>query len=182
MSELLPGVPLLHPRLRNSARNLVLLSGPDLRQWLYHLGHRLDDLGQSAGELRGTIDALRAELNGGLRQTESRLNAITARLDDLAARISGLGSSLRGDYYQRKDRPDSIEYWTRHNVTVHHPFTSVEDSLNQLEFRNQQYPGYIDLLPVSGKDGMAVLDYGCGPGHDLVGFRALLAPETARRH
>jgi hypothetical protein len=60
MSELLPGVPPLHPRLRNSARNLVLLSGPDLRQWLYDLGQRLDDLGRSAGELRSTIDRLRA--------------------------------------------------------------------------------------------------------------------------
>ena len=95
----------------------------------------------------------------------------------MAARISGLGSPLRGDYYQRKDRPDSIEYWTRHNVTVHHPFTSVEDSLNQLQFRNQQYPGYIDLLPVSGKDGMAILDYGCGPGHDLVGFAHYSRPK-----
>jgi SAM-dependent methyltransferase len=177
MSELLPGVPLLHPRLRNSARNLVLLSGPDLRQWLYDLGQRLDDLGQRAGELCSTVDALRAELNGGLRQTESGLDAITARLDDLAARISGLGSPLRGDYYRRKDRPESIEYWTRHNVTVHHPFTSAEDSLNQLQFRNQQYPGYIDLLPVSGKDGLAVLDYGCGPGHDLVGFAHYSRPK-----
>ena len=183
MSELLPGVPPLHPRLRNSARNLVLLSGPDLRQWFYDLGQRLDDLGRSAGELRSTIDRLRAEFNGvrkdfeQLPSTESGLDAITARLDDLAARISGLGSPLRGDYYQRKDRPDSIEYWTRHNVTVHHPFTSVEDSLNQLQFRNQQYPGYIDLLPVSGKDGMAVLDYGCGPGHDLVGFAHYSRPK-----
>jgi len=90
MSELLPGVPPLHPRLRNSARNLVLLSGPDLRQWLYDLGQRLDDLGQSAGELRSTIDRLRAEFNGvrkdfeQLPQTESGLDAITVRLAERA--------------------------------------------------------------------------------------------------
>jgi SAM-dependent methyltransferase len=177
MSELLPRVPVLHPRLRNSARNLVLLSGPDLRQWLYDLGQRLDDLGQSASELRSAVDALRAELNGVRNDFASRLDAITARVDDLAARASGLSSPLRGDYYARENRPDSIEYWTVHNVTVHHPFTSVEDSLNQLQFRNQQYPGYIDLLPVSGKDGMAVLDYGCGPGHDLVGFAHYSRPK-----
>jgi SAM-dependent methyltransferase len=46
-----------------------------------------------------------------------------------------------------------------------------------LQFRNQQYPGYIDLLPVSGKDGLAVLDYGCGPGHDLVGFAHYSRPK-----
>ena len=181
MSELLPGVPLLHPRLRNSARNLVLLSGPDLRQWLYHLGERLDDLGQRldsrTGELSSAVDALRAQLDNvrgdiaQLRQIEPRLDSIAARLDDIAVRIGGLGSSLRGDYYRRENRPTSIEYWTRHNVTVHHRFTSARETrLSQLQFRNQQYPGYIDLLPVSGKDGLAVLDYGCGPGHDLVGF------------
>src|SRR5437762_3533410 len=118
MAELLPRVPVLHPRLRNSARNLVLLSGPDLRQWLYDLGQRLDDLGQSASELRSAVDALRAELNGVRNDFASRLDAITARVDDLAARASGLGSPLRGDYYQREDLPDSIEYWTGHNVTV----------------------------------------------------------------
>jgi SAM-dependent methyltransferase len=134
-------------------------------------------LGQSASELRSAVDALRAELNGVRNDFASRLDAITARVDDLAARASGLSSPLRGDYYARENRPDSIEYWTVHNVTVHHPFTSVEDSLNQLQFRNQQYPGYIDLLPVSGKDGMAVLDYGCGPGHDLVGFAHYSRPK-----
>jgi SAM-dependent methyltransferase len=30
--------------------------------------------------------------------------------------------------------------------------------------------GYIELMPLSGRDGEVVLDFGCGPGHDLVGF------------
>jgi ubiquinone/menaquinone biosynthesis C-methylase UbiE len=90
---------------------------------------------------------------------------------------TGLGSALRGDYYKRKDQPSVTEYWTRHNVTVHHRFTSVTDSLDQLQFRNQQYPGYIDLMPLSDKDDMAVLDYGCGPGHDLVGFAHYSRPK-----
>jgi ubiquinone/menaquinone biosynthesis C-methylase UbiE len=25
-------------------------------------------------------------------------------------------------------------------------------------------------MPVAGYDGKAILDYGCGPGHDVVGF------------
>jgi SAM-dependent methyltransferase len=62
------------------------------------------------------------------------------------------------------------EYWTRHNVTSHRRFVSAPESLEFLEWRNDQYPGYIELMPVAGFDGLRILDYGCGPGHDLVGF------------
>ena len=49
-------------------------------------------------------------------------------------------------------------------------FNSRKDSLNYFKWRNSQYPGYIELMPVSNQDGKIVLDYGCGPGNDLVGF------------
>ena len=178
--------PSLHPRLRNSARNLALLSGPDLRHWLYELGQRLDVLKlrlDDADSLRLDVETLRADFGclhaevTQMRQLAAQLDAIAAKIENTEARISGLGSRLRGDYYRRADRPSLTEYWTAHNVTSHHHFVSVEDSLQQLEFRNQQYPGYIELLPVSGKDGMAVLDYGCGPGHDLVGFAHYSRPK-----
>ena len=61
-------------------------------------------------------------------------------------------------------------YWTDHNVTLHKHFESPEESLEYFHWRNDQYFPYIDLMPVTGFDGQAVLDYGCGPGHDLVGF------------
>jgi ubiquinone/menaquinone biosynthesis C-methylase UbiE len=114
-----------------------------------------------------------------LRQRLDHVSGGTAQLRATTEGLQrgGLGSALRGDFYQRKDWPSVTEYWTRHNVTVHHQFTSVADSLNQLQYRNKQYPGYIDLMPVSGKDGMAVLDYGCGPGHDLVGFAHYSRPK-----
>jgi ubiquinone/menaquinone biosynthesis C-methylase UbiE len=64
----------------------------------------------------------------------------------------------------------SAEYWTRHNVTLHRKFETVVESLDYIEWRNLQHPYYIDLMPVRGADGKVVLDYGCGPGHDLVGF------------
>jgi SAM-dependent methyltransferase len=176
----------LHPRLRNSARNLVLLSGPDLRDWLYQLGQRLDALRQrldATDGLRLEVENLRADF-GRLSEEVTQLPQLAARLDTTAvkiestqARISGLGSRLRGDYYRRADHPGLTEYWTDHNVTSHHCFVSAEESLQQLEFRNLQYPGYIDLLPVDGKDGIAVLDYGCGPGHDLVGFAHYSRPK-----
>lgn len=61
-------------------------------------------------------------------------------------------------------------YWTDHNVTMHHEFDSADESLAHFDWRNDQYPGYIDLMPVEGQEAKDVLDFGCGPGHDLVGF------------
>lgn len=63
----------------------------------------------------------------------------------------------------------SAAYWTVHMV-ANEVFNSPEDSLRHFHWRNAQYPGYIDLMPVSGHDGKVVLDYGCGPGNDIVGF------------
>src|SRR6185437_7824589 len=67
-------------------------------------------------------------------------------------------------------------YWTDHNVTAHHRFATAADSLNYFHWRNDQYFGYIDLMPVAGQDGKVVVDFGCGPGHDLVGFGAYSKP------
>jgi SAM-dependent methyltransferase len=64
----------------------------------------------------------------------------------------------------------SEEYWSRHNVAEHRRFAGPAESLGYFHWRNDQYPGYIDLLPVAGHDGEALLDFGCGPGNDLVGL------------
>ena len=68
------------------------------------------------------------------------------------------------------------EYWTDHNVTLHRTFASAEDSLEDFFWRNDQYYRYIELMPVSGFDGLSVLDFGCGPGYDLVGFSTQSKP------
>lgn len=57
-----------------------------------------------------------------------------------------------------------------HNVTGHAAYDSVEQSLSAFQHRNNQYPGYLELMPVTGQDQKVVLDYGCGPGNDLLGF------------
>jgi ubiquinone/menaquinone biosynthesis C-methylase UbiE len=67
-------------------------------------------------------------------------------------------------------------YWTQHNVTQHHAFSTAGESLEYFQWRNDQYVGYIEMLPVAGQDGKVVLDYGCGPGHDLVGFATASRP------
>ena len=95
-------------------------------------------------------------------------------IDAFKARIAGLLSRLHG----KAAAPDmsSTSYWTRHNVTLHHDFGNAEDSLRYFHWRNAQYFGYLERMPVSGYDGKVVLDYGCGPGHDLVGFGSFSKP------
>lgn len=67
-------------------------------------------------------------------------------------------------------------YWTEHNVTMHHQFKTAEESLAYFHWRNDQYIDYIKLMPVTGQQGKTVLDYGCGPGNDLVGFSVYSKP------
>jgi SAM-dependent methyltransferase len=73
--------------------------------------------------------------------------------------------------------PSSQEYWSRYNVTGHRLFSSAKESLNYFHWRTSQYYDYIDIMPVAGFDRKVVLDYGCGPGHDLVGFATASRPE-----
>lgn len=70
----------------------------------------------------------------------------------------------------------SAEYWTKVNVTRHYGFASAQDSLDYLEWRNLQYIHYDELMPTDDADSKVVLDYGCGPGHDLVGFSTRSRP------
>jgi SAM-dependent methyltransferase len=70
----------------------------------------------------------------------------------------------------------NTEYWSRHNVTDHRSFETRKASLEYLDWRNTQYTNYSDLMPLSGHNGSRVLDYGCGPGHDMVGFLEFSKP------
>ncbi|MFK5920726.1 MAG: class I SAM-dependent methyltransferase [Verrucomicrobiota bacterium] len=70
----------------------------------------------------------------------------------------------------------SAAYWTEHMV-AHEDFSDVADSIDHFEWRSAQYPGYIDLMPVNGHDGKVIVDYGCGPGNDLIGFSVYSNPQ-----
>jgi SAM-dependent methyltransferase len=70
----------------------------------------------------------------------------------------------------------SATYWTRYNVTLHRAFRTAEESLAYFQWRNDQYIDYIKHMPVSGLDEKVILDYGCGPGNDLVGFGLFSKP------
>ena len=76
----------------------------------------------------------------------------------------------------KNDGTAVVDYWTQYNVTAHERFASAADSLAYLRWRNDQYFGYSELMPVHSQDGKVVLDFGCGPGHDLVGFATSSKP------
>jgi ubiquinone/menaquinone biosynthesis C-methylase UbiE len=71
------------------------------------------------------------------------------------------------------------KYWSGHTVHVENQnLESAEASLDYFHWRCDQYPGYLDLMPVAGFDGLDLLDYGCGPGHDIVGFATYSQPRS----
>jgi ubiquinone/menaquinone biosynthesis C-methylase UbiE len=61
-------------------------------------------------------------------------------------------------------------YWGRYNVNPK-PFCAAAESRRYLEWRASEYPHFLELMGLYGDhDGEVVLDYGCGPGDDTVGF------------
>jgi ubiquinone/menaquinone biosynthesis C-methylase UbiE len=62
------------------------------------------------------------------------------------------------------------QYWTGHTVRAE-SFGTPEESEAYLEKRFSQYPLFRELSGLWGDHGgETVLDYGCGPGNDLVGL------------
>jgi SAM-dependent methyltransferase len=70
----------------------------------------------------------------------------------------------------------SQEFWSAYNVTEHRRFRDRDESLRYFDLRSEQYFDYLEHMPVKGQDGKVILDYGCGPGHDLVGFAEYSKP------
>ena len=64
-------------------------------------------------------------------------------------------------------------YWGEHTVYAP-PFHTARSSLAHLRWRAGEYPLFEPLMEVYGDHAEdTVLDYGCGPGNDLVGFLVL---------
>ncbi len=68
------------------------------------------------------------------------------------------------------ERTEVDRYWSVHTVKST-PFDSVAESLEYLRWRSSIYPLFAEYMGIySDHSGETVLDYGCGPGHDTVGF------------
>lgn len=65
---------------------------------------------------------------------------------------------------------DVRAYWGANQVADIPADVTAEESLLLVEQRFRMYPGLEDLMPVDTCEGKDVLDFGCGPGHDTVGF------------
>lgn len=69
-------------------------------------------------------------------------------------------------------------YWTRHMVRADE-FKSSRESADYLEWRFEEYPLFREFSGLWGDhSGETILDYGCGPGNDVVGF--LIHTDAAR--
>ncbi|UVT16838.1 MAG: class I SAM-dependent methyltransferase [Nitrospira sp.] len=61
-------------------------------------------------------------------------------------------------------------YWGEHTVNSR-PFRTPQESVDYLEWRCEEYPLLREFMGLYGQhDTQVVLDYGCGPGDDLIGF------------
>jgi ubiquinone/menaquinone biosynthesis C-methylase UbiE len=61
-------------------------------------------------------------------------------------------------------------YWSSHTVNSR-PFTSVRKSFEYMDWRFAQYPMFKEFAELYGDhQGEVLMDYGCGPGQDLVGY------------
>lgn len=68
-------------------------------------------------------------------------------------------------------------YWNLH--TVYAPqFKTITQSLQNLQWREQQYPLFKELMQLYHQhNDEVILDYGCGPGNDLVRFLHFTTPK-----
>lgn len=65
---------------------------------------------------------------------------------------------------------ESLAHWEQHQVARFGEGITERESLEALNARNALYPGLLELMPLAGFAGQTVLDFGCGPGHDTIGF------------
>ena len=64
----------------------------------------------------------------------------------------------------------SIDHWDNAQVAAFADDVSADHSLASMNRRNEMYPGLLELMPIAGFEDKIVIDFGCGPGHDTIGF------------
>lgn len=105
--------------------------------------------------------------------------AFTSRVRKVVKKIMrSSGDNSQAPIENRLNSPYSNqEYWTEVNVTGHQTFASREASLEYLHLRNSIYLFYENFVNYNDLNGKVVMDYGCGPGNDLVAFSEFATPK-----
>jgi ubiquinone/menaquinone biosynthesis C-methylase UbiE len=86
-------------------------------------------------------------------------------------------SRSRFPRFRKQDGTPVDRYWSGHTVRSDR-FRSAQESLDYLEHRFDLYPLFREFMGLWGDhSGETVLDYGCGPGNDLVGFAVYAKPQ-----
>jgi ubiquinone/menaquinone biosynthesis C-methylase UbiE len=98
------------------------------------------------------------------RVSARALIALRGRKSYLARHAPEVQTSKSGGH------TDVEEYWEDHTVNST-PFATRRASARYLDWRFDEYPLFREFSGLWGEhDGEVVLDYGCGPGNDVVGF------------
>jgi len=72
----------------------------------------------------------------------------------------------------------SQKFWNKNIVdSPKNGFSSLEKSLNHLNWRNTQYINSISLMNYQSFNKKVILEYGCGPGNDLINMNILSKPK-----
>jgi ubiquinone/menaquinone biosynthesis C-methylase UbiE len=111
----------------------------------------------------------------------SIVHSVKSRIRNATTASSDLFWNVAGKFSRPGDAPEIKEvgadsstavddYWSKHTVNSK-PFRTALESEKYLEWRATAYPLFMEFMGLYGEhDGEVILDYGCGPGNDLVGF------------
>ena len=103
------------------------------------------------------------------------IRTFASKVRGMMGRVAHVPTSLSGRATAESPYSNE-EYWTKVNVTDHQIFGSREESLEFLDRRNSLYLFYENFINYADLNDKCVLDYGCGPGHDLVAFSEFAKP------
>ena len=72
----------------------------------------------------------------------------------------------------------SQKFWSRNVVDApNNGFSDIGSSLKHLNWRNNQYIDFLKNMPMNEYRSKVVLDFGCGPGNDLINIGILSKPK-----
>lgn len=106
-----------------------------------------------------------------IARARERLALASGRLSHAAGTVlRPEAPAIRSSHPEAAASSPVESYWSGHTVPALTLWTR-RASRRQLEERFRQYPLFRELSGLWGRhDGEVLLDYGCGPGNDLVGF------------